>query len=118
MAVNSLCSRGRPEWRAHVLVLVKGLPHRETGDGQARCAAEGECWNREAYRCHGDQRGGRDQGSNPAMTYLKNACAATNSLVPPSVSAAEASVLCTPGCAPISTSAATATIPAIVGTWE
>jgi hypothetical protein len=103
---------------ARTYSLVKGLPHRETGDGQARCAAEGECWYRVAYRCHGDQRGERDQGSNPDTTYLKNACAATNSLVPPSVSAAEASVLCTPGCAPMRSSAATAMIPAIVGTWE
>ena len=47
MAVNSLRSRGRPAWPTHTCSVAKGLPHRETDD-QARCAAEGERWYREA----------------------------------------------------------------------
>src|ERR671939_2231990 len=107
MAVNSLRSRGRPAWRAHTCSVAKGLPHRETDDDQARCAAERERWHRDACWYQGDQRGERDQGSNPDTAHLNNACPVTNGPVPPSVSATEVSVSCTPGCATMSSSAAT-----------
>jgi hypothetical protein len=49
----------------------------------------------------------------PNMAHSKNVCPARNSTVPPSVSATEASVPCSPGCATVSSSAAAmAMIPA------